>query len=57
MLADGKKPLHRAAVETPPERPVCGVGMVNHEACGRGLREDTRRITGNLSRCVPHRMG
>jgi glutathionylspermidine synthase len=28
--------------------------MVNHEACGLGMREDTRRITGNLSRFVPH---
>lgn len=37
-------------------RPVCGVWVVNHEACGLGLREDTRRITGNLSRFVPHRM-
>ncbi len=37
-------------------RPVCGVWIVNHEACGLGLREDTRRITGNLSRFVPHRM-
>jgi len=37
-------------------RPVCGVWMVSHEACGLGLREDTRRITGNLSRFVPHRM-
>ncbi len=37
-------------------RPVCGVWMVNHEACGLGMREDTRRITGNLSRFVPHRM-
>lgn len=37
-------------------RPVCGVWMVNHEACGLGLREDTRRITGNLSRFVPHVM-
>lgn len=37
-------------------RPVCGVWMVNHEACGLGIREDTRRITGNLSRFVPHRM-
>ena len=35
-------------------RPVCGVWMVNHEACGLGIREDTRRITGNLSRFVPH---
>ena len=37
-------------------RPVSGVWMVNHEACGLGIREDTRRITGNLSRFVPHRM-
>ena len=36
------------------QRPVCGVWMVNHEACGLGVREDTRRITGNLSRFVPH---
>ncbi len=36
--------------------PVCGVWVVNHEACGMGIREDTRRITGNLSRFVPHRM-
>jgi glutathionylspermidine synthase len=37
-------------------RPVCGVWVVNHEACGLGVREDKRRITGNLSRFVPHRM-
>ncbi|MSU24594.1 MAG: glutathionylspermidine synthase family protein [Opitutus sp.] len=37
-------------------RPVCGVWLVNHEACGLGVREDTRRITGNLSRFVPHVM-
>ena len=37
-------------------RPVCGVWVVNHEACGLGVREDTRRITGNLSRFVPHVM-
>lgn len=35
-------------------RPVFGVWMVNHEAAGLGIREDTRRITGNLSRFVPH---
>lgn len=35
-------------------RPVMGVWMVNHEAAGLGIREDTRRITGNLSRFVPH---
>ncbi len=37
-------------------RPVCGVWVVNHAACGLGIREDTRRITGNLSRFVPHVM-
>lgn len=35
-------------------RPVMGVWIVDHEACGLGIREDTRRITGNLSRFVPH---
>lgn len=34
--------------------PVCGVWIVNHEACGLGIREDARWITGNLSRFVPH---
>ncbi|MGB7747969.1 MAG: glutathionylspermidine synthase family protein [Verrucomicrobiia bacterium] len=34
--------------------PVFGVWVVDHEAAGLGLREDTRRITGNLSRFVPH---
>ena len=34
--------------------PVCGVWVVDHEAAGLGIREDTRRITGNLSRVVPH---
>ena len=35
-------------------RAVCGVWIVDHEPAGLGLREDTRRITGNLSRFVPH---
>ena len=35
-------------------RPIFGVWMVDHEAAGLGIREDTRRITGNLSRFVPH---
>ena len=35
-------------------RPVFGVWMVDHEPAGLGIREDTRRITGNLSRFVPH---
>ena len=34
--------------------PVCGVWVVDHEPAGLGIREDTRRITGNLSRFVPH---
>jgi glutathionylspermidine synthase len=36
------------------QHPVFGVWVVNHEAAGLGIREDTRRITGNLSRFVPH---
>jgi glutathionylspermidine synthase len=35
-------------------RAVCGVWIVDHEPAGLGVREDTRRITGNLSRFVPH---
>jgi glutathionylspermidine synthase len=34
--------------------PVCGVWIVDHEPAGLGIREDRRRITGNLSRFVPH---
>lgn len=34
--------------------PVFGVWIVDHEPAGLGIREDTRRITGNLSRFVPH---
>jgi glutathionylspermidine synthase len=33
---------------------VCGVWIVNHEACGLGIREDNTLVTGNLSRFVPH---
>jgi glutathionylspermidine synthase len=33
---------------------VVGSWMVNGYACGIGLREDTRRVTGNTSRFVPH---
>ena len=33
---------------------VCGVWIVNHEACGLGIREDNTPVTGNLSRFVPH---
>jgi glutathionylspermidine synthase len=46
------------AVATLPEftgnRPIFGAWIVDHEAAGLGIREDTRRITGNLSRFVPH---
>jgi glutathionylspermidine synthase len=35
-------------------RPIFGVWVVDHEAAGLGVREDSRRITGNLSRFVPH---
>jgi glutathionylspermidine synthase len=34
--------------------PVLGVWIVAHEAAGLGIREDASRITGNLSRFVPH---
>ena len=34
--------------------PVMGAWIINHEACGLGIREDSARITGNLSRFVPH---
>jgi glutathionylspermidine synthase len=34
--------------------PIFGVWIVDHEPAGLGIREDTRRITGNLSRFVPH---
>jgi len=34
--------------------PIFGVWVVDHETAGLGIREDTRRITGNLSRFVPH---
>jgi glutathionylspermidine synthase len=36
------------------QRPVFGIWVVDHEAAGLGIREDHRRITGNLSRFVPH---
>jgi glutathionylspermidine synthase len=35
-------------------RPVLGLWVVDHEPAGLGIREDTARITGNLSRFVPH---
>jgi glutathionylspermidine synthase len=36
------------------QHPICGVWVVDHEPAGLGIREDTQRITGNLSRFVPH---
>jgi len=36
------------------QHPICGVWIVDHEPAGLGIREDTGRITGNLSRFVPH---
>jgi glutathionylspermidine synthase len=33
---------------------VLGVWMIDHTPAGLGIREDSRRITGNLSRFVPH---
>jgi glutathionylspermidine synthase len=49
--------IYQAAAALPDfegHRPVFGVWVVDHEAAGLGIREDTRRITGNLSRFVPH---
>lgn len=34
--------------------PVCGVWIANNQCCGLGIREDKSRITGDLSRFVPH---
>lgn len=49
--------VYQAAAELPSfdgHRPVLGVWIVDHEPAGLGIREDTRLITGNLSRFVPH---
>jgi glutathionylspermidine synthase len=49
--------IYQAAAPMPQfdgNHPVFGVWVVDHEAAGLGVREDTRRITGNLSRFVPH---
>lgn len=35
-------------------RAVMGVWIVDHAPAGLGIREDHRRITGDLSRFVPH---
>jgi glutathionylspermidine synthase len=45
------------AVELPDfdgHHPVIGAWLVASEACGLGIREDTRLITGNTSRFIPH---
>jgi glutathionylspermidine synthase len=34
--------------------PVLGLWIVNHTACGLGIREDRGLVTGNHSRFVPH---
>jgi glutathionylspermidine synthase len=34
--------------------PIFGVWVIDHAAAGLGIREDSRRITGNMSRFVPH---
>ena len=49
--------VYQALAELPDlggHHPVCGVWIVDHEPAGLGIREDTCRITGNLSRFVPH---
>ena len=49
--------VYQAPAELPDfdgQHPVCGVWVVDHEPAGLGIREDARRITGNLSRFVPH---
>jgi glutathionylspermidine synthase len=45
---------HASLPEFAGNRPIMGVWIVDHEPAGLGIREDTRRITGNLSRFVPH---
>lgn len=49
--------IYQALADVPEfdgNHPVFGVWVVDHEPAGLGIREDTRRITGNLSRFVPH---
>jgi glutathionylspermidine synthase len=49
--------VFQAAADLPDfggHRAICGVWIVDHEPAGLGIREDTQRITGNLSRFVPH---
>ncbi len=49
--------IYQALAEVPDfdgNHPVFGAWIVDHEAAGLGIREDTGLITGNLSRFVPH---
>jgi len=49
--------IYQAAASLPEfdgNHPIFGVWIIDHEAGGLGIREDRRRITGNLSRFVPH---
>lgn len=49
--------IYQAAAPMPEfdgHRPVFGTWVVDHEAAGLGIREDTARITSNISRFVPH---
>lgn len=53
----GEGHVYQAPAELPEyagHRPIFGLWIIDHEAAGLGIREDTRRITGNLSRFVPH---
>ncbi len=49
--------VYQAMAEIPDfggNHPVLGLWIVNHEACGLGIREDRTLITGNRSRFIPH---
>jgi glutathionylspermidine synthase len=49
--------VYQALAEVPDfggNRPVLGLWIVNHTACGLGIREDGGLITGNRSRFIPH---
>jgi glutathionylspermidine synthase len=50
-------PIYQAIANLPEfggNFPVLGLWIVNHNACGLGIREDRTLITGNRSRVVPH---
>lgn len=49
--------VYQALAEIPNfegNHPVPGLWIVNHTACGLGIREDQSLVTGNRSRFVPH---